>query len=136
MAATDLTGDVVTAKFVQQWYDLLSTHEPVEKLLSLVSEQDLEMVFPPDILRSHADFRRWYQAVGEANRDQSHTVERLDTRRQGDTVNVDVTVLWQTTQTSDDVTIRRRVQQQWRLRELPGGRLVIVNYQVGELVPA
>ncbi|HEY3611180.1 MAG TPA: nuclear transport factor 2 family protein [Pseudonocardiaceae bacterium] len=137
MAATDLTGDVVTAMFVQQWYDLLSAHEPVEKLLALVSEQDLEMAFPPDdILRSHEDFRRWYKAVGDANRDQSHTVERLDTRRQGDTVNVDVTVLWQTTQTSDDVTIRRRVQQQWRLRELAGGRLVIVNYQVGELVPA
>jgi hypothetical protein len=136
MAATDLTGDVVTAEFVQQWYDLLSAHEPVEKLLSLVSEHDLEMIFPPDILRTHEDFRRWYTAVGEANRDQSHTVERLDTRRQGDTVDVDVTVLWQTTQTSDDVTIRRRVQQQWRLRELPDGRLVIVNYQVGELVPA
>ncbi len=136
MAATDLTGDVVTAEFVQQWYDLLSTHEPVEKLLALVSDTDLEMVFPPDILRSHDDFRRWYKAVGEANRDQSHTVERLDTRRQGDTVNVDVTVLWQTTQTSDGVRIRRRVQQQWRLRELAGGRLVIVNYQIGELVPA
>lgn len=136
MAATDLTGDVVTAEFVQQWYDLLSTHEPVEKLLALVSDTDLEMVFPPDILRSHDDFRRWYKAVGEANRDQSHTVERLDTRRQGDTVNVDVTVLWQTTQTSDGVRIRRRVQQQWRLRELSGGRLVIVNYQIGELVPA
>lgn len=136
MAPADLTDDVVTSEFVQQWFDLLSMHEPVDNLLSLVSEQDLEMIFPPDILRSHEDFRRWYKAVGEANRDQSHTVERLETRRRGDTVNVDVTVVWQTTQTSDDVTIRRRAQQQWRLRELPDGRLVIVNYQVGGLVPA
>jgi hypothetical protein len=136
MAPADLTGDVVTAEFVHQWFDLLSMHEPVEDLLSLVSEQDLEMVFPPDILRGHEDFRRWYKAVGEANRDQSHTVERLETRRHGDIVNVDVTVVWQTTQTSDDVTIRRRARQQWQLRERPDGRLVIVNYQAGELVPA
>lgn len=136
MAPADLTGDVATAEFVQQWFDLLSKHERVESLLSLVSEQELEMVFPPDVLRSHEDFRPWYKAVGEANRDQSHTVERLETQRHGDTVDVQVTVVWQTTQTADDVTIRRRAQQRWRLRELPGGRLVIVNYQVGELVPA
>lgn len=135
MAPADLTGDAVTAEFVQQWFDLLSAHEPVEKLLPLVSEQDLEMIFPMDVLRNHEDFRRWYKTIGEDNRDQSHTVERLETRRQGDTVNIDLTVLWQTTQTSDNVAHRFRVRQQWRLRELPDGRLVIVSYQVGELVP-
>ena len=39
-----------------------------------------------------------------------------------------MTVLWQTTQTSDGVTIRRRVQQQWRLRELPDG----IRREVGD----
>ena len=136
MTADDSHGDTATADFVQRWYDLLSAHEPVEKLLPHVSPHELTMQFPETTLRSHDDFRRWYAAVGEAFREQSHDIERLDTRRRGDIVHLTLTVLWQATQTADDVTIRRRVRQQWRLRELSDGRLVIVTYQVGELVPA
>jgi SnoaL-like domain len=134
MAATDLVGDAETTEFVHRWYDLLSAHAPVDKLLSLVSDRDLEMEFPEASLRNYDDFRRWYAAVGEAYRDQSHAVEQLQATRERDTVHVTVTVVWQATQTADGVTVRQRVHQQWRLRE-QGGRLVIQKYLVGELVP-
>jgi SnoaL-like domain len=138
MAGTDLVGDAETTAFAQRWFDLLSAHVPVEELLQLVSERDLEMEFPEASLRDYDDFRRWYAAVGKAYRDQSHTVERLDAKRDGDAVHVEVTVVWQATQTSDNVTIRQRVHQQWQLREQHrehGDGLVIEKYLVGELVP-
>lgn len=52
-----MSVDWTTDSFVHEWFDLLSSHAPVEELLPMVSGDALEMVFPERTLRSHADFR-------------------------------------------------------------------------------
>ncbi|MFG3281877.1 nuclear transport factor 2 family protein [Streptomyces sp. NPDC048111] len=123
--------------FVQHWFDILSSHEPVEELLAHVVDDGLEMVFPERTLRSHADFRDWYEVVGEAFADQSHVVERLDVDEDGTGVGISLTVVWTAKQTSDGTVSSFRIQQTWRLvREAGTGRPLISRYRVGDLAPA
>ncbi|GAA0691418.1 hypothetical protein GCM10010193_52360 [Kitasatospora atroaurantiaca] len=125
--------DESVANFAQEWFDELSHHEPVERLLARIAETDLEMAFPERTLYSHADFADWYEAVGKAFADQSHTVEKLRADHRGDLVDVAVTVVWSATQTADGTRSAFRVNQSWQLRKEPGQRLRIVKYRVGTL---
>ncbi|RCG21913.1 nuclear transport factor 2 family protein [Sphaerisporangium album] len=134
MPANQFALDAETAEFARQWFDRLSAHEPVERLLPLVVDRDLEMAFPERTLRSHDDFRDWYAVVGESFTDQTHVVERLDARDDGDTVHVDVQVVWTATSTSDGSRSSFRVTQVWELAKTPDG-LAIVKYYVGALNP-
>ena len=123
-----------TAKVVQEWFDLLSVHAPVERLLPFVSDTGLEMVFPERTLHSHADFLDWYDMVGKAYTSQTHTVEELSIHDNGDAVDVAVTVVWTARQTSDGAQLAFRVNQEWQLEKVaddPGLR--IVKYHVGEM---
>ncbi|MFD7164389.1 nuclear transport factor 2 family protein [Streptomyces violascens] len=125
------------AAFVQHWFDILSSHEPVEELLAHIVDDGLEMAFPERTLRSHADFREWYEAVGEAFTDQSHVVERLDVSEDSTGVDISLTVVWTAKQTSDGSVSSFRIGQTWRLvREAGTGRPLISGYRVGDLNPA
>jgi len=128
--------DDSVAAFVQQWFDILSRHEPVEELLPFVSDQGLDMTFPERTLRGHDDFRDWYRAVGETFADQTHVLEHLDTRNSGDRVHIDLFVVWTAKTVADGSVSSFRVHQNWTLRRRAGGEPpVIVTYRVGELVP-
>ncbi|MFD0392266.1 hypothetical protein ACFQ3Z_03650 [Streptomyces nogalater] len=120
--------------FVQEWFDELSRHEPVERLLPKIIDTNLEMAFPERTLRSHADFADWYGVVGKAFEDQSHVVEKLDYETRGDTVDVALTVVWTATTTEDGKRSAFRVNQEW-LRRDPGSRLRISWYRVGDMTP-
>ena len=125
------------AAFVQHWFDILSSHEPVEELLAHIVDDGLEMAFPERTLRSHADFREWYEVVGEAFTDQSHVVERLDVTEDNTGVDISLTVVWTAKQTSDGSVSSFRIGQTWRLtREAGTGRPLITGYRVGDLNPA
>jgi len=127
--------DQSVANFAQEWFDELSHHEPVERLLTRISDIGLEMVFPERTLYGHADFADWYEGVGKAFTDQSHTVEKLRADHRGDLVDVAVTVVWSATQTADGTRSAFRVNQTWQLRKELGQRLRIVKYRVGTLEP-
>lgn len=130
------TGQDVAA-FVQHWYDILSSHEPVEDLLPHVIDDGLEMAFPERTLRSHADFRDWYAAVGESFGPQSHIVEKLRTHEHDGLVDVEVTVVWTAKNLSDGSVSALRIDQTWQLvREGVDGALRIRTYHVGALNPA
>lgn len=134
MLGGDMPQDAEITQFVQEWFDLLSDHEPIERLLSFVSKTDLEMVFPERTLRSHADLREWYATVGETFTDQSHQVEALDVKRRGDTVDIALVVVWKATQSASGERLAVRVNQQWRLTgELGCERPVISRYRVGTM---
>lgn len=126
------------AGFVQEWFDRMSRHDPVEEMLPFVADAGLEMVFPEATLRGHDDFRVWYAGVGEAFADQSHVVERVAGRPEGAGVAVDVTVVWTAKSAVDGTVSSFRVRQEWRLAYPSGadsGRPVIVGYLVGDLTP-
>ncbi|MEU3525815.1 nuclear transport factor 2 family protein [Streptomyces sp. NPDC038707] len=125
------------AAFVQHWYDILSSHEPVEDLLAYVIDDGLEMAFPERTLRGHADFRDWYAAVGESYGPQSHIVEKLRTDEHDGLVDVGVTVVWTAKNLSDGSVSALRIDQTWQLvRDPVSGSLRIRTYHVGDLNPA
>jgi quinol monooxygenase YgiN len=128
--------------FVQEWFDRLSAHEPVENLLPMVAAGGahgvggLVMEFPDATLTSEAEFRKWYQEVGQAFYDQSHVLDRLDITQATDApaADVDLSVVWTTRQTSDGTQRSFRALQSWWIaRSFLTGRPVIVRYQVREL---
>jgi hypothetical protein len=123
-------------EFAQEWFDLLSRHDPVGKLLPLVADEGLEMAFPERTLRSHDDFRDWYTVVGEAFADQAHTLESFDSREQDGLVDIELTVLWAAQHLADEAFRVFRVEQSWQLRrDADTGALCILRYRVGTLTP-
>ena len=119
-----------TGRFVQEWFDLLSRHEPVELLLDRIADEGLEMVFPERTLRSHADFRDWYATVGDTYRRQDHVLEKLDTRPGDGGTHVELTVRWSATRISDSADLRMLADQEWLIRTEPADHPVIVTYRV------
>lgn len=123
-------------KFVQAWFDRLSEHVSVEHLVAMVSATDLEMIFPDKTIRSHAEFREWYEGVGKAFTDQQHILERLNTVSTNDRANLDLTVVWKATRLEDGADIAARATQTWVLGTSPDfGTPVIVRYHVRSLEP-
>ncbi|GAA2318805.1 hypothetical protein OKJ48_31315 [Streptomyces kunmingensis] len=125
------------ATFVQHWYSILSSHEPVEELLAHVVDDGLEMIFPERTLRGHADFRDWYKVVGESFGPQSHIVEKLRTDEHDGLVDIEVTVVWTAKNLPDGQVSALRIEQSWQLvRDPADGTLRIRTYRVGDLDPA
>lgn len=120
--------DQVTETFVQDWFDLLSAHAPIERLLPFISPGELLMEFPEKTLRSHSDVRDWYVGVGGSYRNQQHVVENVDVASTG--TDLAVRVVWRATQTSDGKELALRVNQTWRVDRPATGRPVIVEYHV------
>lgn len=136
MAVGHNPTDERTETFVREWFDLLSNHEPVERLLTFVADDDLEMVFPERTLHSHADFRSWYTVVGEYFIDQTNTLEEFATQCHEAKADITLRVVWRATRTSDGTRLAFRVDQNWQLANVPGSdRLVIVRYHVGNMRP-
>ncbi|GAA2739009.1 MULTISPECIES: nuclear transport factor 2 family protein [Kitasatospora] len=123
-------------EFAQNWFDLLSRHDPVAELLPLVVDEGLDMAFPERTLRSHADFRDWYAVVGEAFADQSHTLEAFSATEADGRVDIELAVVWAAKHVEDGVRRAFRVEQSWQLARTPGtGALRIARYRVGTLTP-
>lgn len=120
--------------FVRTWFQGLNEHIHVERMLPLVVDDGLEMVFPEQTLHSHADFRDWYAAVGENFTDQDHEVEAVTSHPAEGGVALDVTVVWRAVQTADGTPLAMRAQQSWFLDRAPmTGAPRIVTYQVHSL---
>jgi hypothetical protein len=108
-----LAGDVRT--FAQNFLNLLSDQQPVERLLSQVVDDGLEMVFPERTLRSHFEFEDWYAVQRRSLSDQSNEIERIDAREEGDRIAAQVVVVSRATEVPDGRRIARRENQEWRL---------------------
>jgi hypothetical protein len=129
-----MSVDRATEQFVGEWFDLLSAHAPVEKLLTLVSDGDLEMVFPERTLRSHDDIRDWYKGIGETYSNQVHVVEKIDSTPVGDGQDLAVTVIWKAVQIADGSQVAVRAQQSWHVATSGSGQPIITKYRVETMV--
>jgi quinol monooxygenase YgiN len=108
--------DEVSA-FVATWFQRLSDRAPVDELLPMVADEGLDMRFPDATLASHEDFRKWYEQVGQAFRDQSHEVLEVQQTPGADaSVDLAVTVIWRATTIADGRSFASRATQSWRLR--------------------
>jgi hypothetical protein len=128
--------DQGVGRFVRNWFDLLSRHAPVAQVLPLVIDNGLEMVFPERTLRGHDDFVHWYAGVGASYTDQDHVVEDMRSVGNGDSVDVDLTVVWRAEKAADGSRLAFRVDQSWRLtRPAPTAAPMIASYRVGTMHP-
>ncbi len=92
--------------FVAAWYRALDQHVPPEECAKMVSEQNLEMVFPEKTLHGVNDFLAWYaggtysdgtKAPGVINIffDENHNVVSVDGQISDGKATLDVVVAWQ-----------------------------------------
>ena len=63
--------------FIYQVYAMYDRHVPVERFLPFLASNNLDMRFPETTLRSHADFKRWYAAIGKSIASNTHTLESV-----------------------------------------------------------
>jgi hypothetical protein len=93
-------------KFVAAWYLALDRHVPATECAELVSDDNLEMIFPEKTLHGKSDFLAWYaggtysdgtQAPGVINIffDENHNVANVDGQISGDQASLEVVVAWQ-----------------------------------------
>jgi hypothetical protein len=92
--------------FVAAWYLALDQHVPPAECAQLVSDTNLEMIFPEKTLHGVNDFLAWYaggtysdgtQAPGVINIffDENHNVVSVEAQISGDQAILDVVVAWQ-----------------------------------------
>jgi protease I len=56
------------------WFEALDHHLPVERLLPMLADEDLDMRFPDVTINGHADFEAWYDDVSARFFDERHEV--------------------------------------------------------------
>ena len=92
--------------FVAAWYKALDQHVSPEECAKLVTDDNLEMIFPEKTLHGVNDFLAWYaggtysdgsKAPGVINIffDENHNVASVDADIDGDHATLDVVVAWQ-----------------------------------------
>lgn len=117
-------------QFGKGWFDKLNRHVDVEEIIKLVSDTNLDVVFPDMTIHNHDDFRQWYAGVGETYYDQDHTIERFDITI-SDAAKIEVTVVWRAKQRPDGKSLAIRATQTWVVgQSLTTRQPVITNYAV------
>jgi hypothetical protein len=129
-----------TRTFAEDWYRALDVHAPIEQLLPMLVDQELEMVFPEVTSHGHAGFRDWYDTVTRKFFDEEHTVKEVKMVSSGDDAELRVVVNWKakiwdppkprSEQLNFDAT------QRWVVRRSDEtGQPIIVTYVVEALEP-
>ncbi len=85
-------------RLVQEWYDALDRHDPVEKVIPFLVTEGLVMEFPEGTLNGLEDFRKWYDTVTHRFFDEIHELKSVDVTPTGPgRADVRVVVNWQAT---------------------------------------
>ena len=116
--------------FVYQVYAMYDRHVPVDRFLPLLAARNLEMLFPEKILRSHADFKRWYAGIGKTIASNTHTIESVKVNvLGGGRYQADIVGLWQAESKKGEY-IAFKFSQQWTLVDGPSRQPLIQTYFV------
>lgn len=121
------------------WYRKLDVHAPLEEVLPLLADEDVEMQFPEATLRGTADFQQWYERVTHLFFDEVHTLKRVDVEATDEGMLVKVVVRWEASVWNPPAAYSQRIKldayQTWLVTRSPrSGQPVISRYTVGELV--
>ncbi|TXI37259.1 MAG: hypothetical protein E6Q59_08060 [Nitrosomonas sp.] len=138
--------------FAAAWYQALDFHAPTEEVLKMVADENLQMIFPERTLHGINDFVIWYAggtySDGESTRgviniffDEKHSVIRLDSIIDEDTITVQIVVAWQTSRFVPPAARSERIAadftQEWTLRRSNKNHygLVIESYNAVAVPP-
>lgn len=121
------------------WYRKLDVHAPLEEVLQLLAEDDLEMKFPEATLRGTAEFQQWYERVTHLFFDEVHTLKQVDAETTEEGTLVKVVVRWEASVWNPPAAYSERIKldayQTWLVTRSPRtGRPVVSRYTVDELV--
>ncbi|WP_433269165.1 YybH family protein [Actinosynnema sp. CS-041913] len=124
---------------VQDWFAALDRHDDVEALLNLLAPTGLVLHLPQATVRSHDDFRSWYQGMVATYFDEVHEV--LDLRVQATSplhAEVALKVNWQSRMwappSANSVWVGVDTAEHWSV-VLRDGRPRIRTCTVGGLTP-
>lgn len=143
MSATAAVPAAPTAAEIQklaaQWYRKLDVHAPLDEVLPLLAEDDLEMVFPEATLHGTAEFIQWYDRVTNVFFDEVHTLKHVDVKNTDEGAVVTVVVRWEASTWNPPEPTSNRIKldayQTWLVtRSQVSGKPVISRYTVDELV--
>jgi len=125
---------------VDEWYALLDRHVPLNEVLRLLVDEDLEMRFPETTAHGYSGFSKWYDSVANRFFDEQHTVLDVNaTIRDADAL-VQVRVNWQARiwnpPEPDSQWLGFDSHQTWVVVAADeGSRAKIKTYIVNELAP-
>ena len=138
--------------FAAAWYQALDFHVPSDEILSLVADENVQMIFPEKTLHGVGDFIAWYaggtysdgeKTPGVINIffDENHNVVSVESEIGGASIEVRVVVVWQASWFVPPAAKSKRVSadftQAWTLRpstKNPYG-LVIESYNAVVVPP-
>jgi hypothetical protein len=138
MATAPLTEDELR-KFVDDWYELLDVHAPVDKVLPLLVDEGLELVFPEVTEHGHAGFKNWYEKVTNRFFDEVHTLKELNVTP-GEKGLIQLVVNWQC-RIWDPPDAKSKwlgfdATQSWDMVRSPEtGKPQILRYSVDKFIP-
>jgi SnoaL-like domain len=72
--------EVAVRQFVQEWYEALDRHDPIDDMLPYLASNGLVLRFPDATVRSHDDFRDWYEDVTSRFFDEVHELRKVEVR--------------------------------------------------------
>ncbi|MGH8906547.1 MAG: hypothetical protein ACRD0K_08525 [Egibacteraceae bacterium] len=128
-------------RLVDDWFQKLDVHAPVEDLLAMLAKDGLEMRLPEGTLRTEDEFKRWYKnKIIRRYFDEVHEVNQVSITPAGDRANVEVVVNWHR-RTWDPPKARSAwlafdASQTWIVQRSPtSGQPVIVTYIADVLKP-
>jgi hypothetical protein len=138
-SSAPLTEDELR-RFIDEWYEKLDVHAPVEEVLPLLADDGLEMVFPEVTERGHEGFKRWYEKVTNRFFDEIHTLNKIDITTQGERATIKLDLNWQC-KIWDPPAAKSQwlgfdAGQTWEMqRSAQTGKPVILRYVVETFVP-
>jgi hypothetical protein len=147
-----LPSELDVRAFVYEWYRKLDAHADVKQYVPLLSDSELEMVFPEATLRDVEAFSAWYcgkpakfslPGVTNIFFDEMHELKRVDVSITGtDTAStwqaiVLIVVKWEahrwTPPKAKSEYLGFDAWQRWVLKIGQGGAMVVTQYVVDKL---
>jgi hypothetical protein len=137
--AADLTQQEVRS-LADTWFSGLNEHRPMVRMLPLLAEDGLRMVFPESTLTTLEEFETWYRTVTGTFFDQDHIIRSFSADIHGSEADVRVSVIWKASQWVPPAAFSTRsamvAEQTWRVRRSAGTNACVISlYSVDSLTP-
>jgi len=99
--------------FVYEWFALFDRNAPHEEFYQRMLDKELKITFPDFPIRSHADFKKWYDGVLATFQKANHDIQWVKVQNCGSgQYKVELVVLWTAIPYSGD-TVSFRAHQDW-----------------------
>ncbi|WP_437935925.1 hypothetical protein [Sorangium sp. So ce341] len=127
-------------RLVRAWYEKLDAHAPVDELLPMLADEELELDLPEGTVRGHAGFKAWYDGVTRKFFDELHELVELRVQVAEAEAQVALVVNWQarvwTPPAANSRWLGFDAAQRWLVRRSPeSGAPVIARYVVDSITP-